>query len=59
MNTTRTRPAGAPAYYLGRPAQTWRIALNRRRHQARSTDPTEAAARERDRMVARYSGTIR
>lgn len=26
---------------------------------ARSTDPTEAAARERDRMVARYSGTIR
>jgi hypothetical protein len=26
------RRFGAPAYYLGRPADTWRAALRRRRH---------------------------
>ncbi len=30
MNTTHsTRPAGAPAYFLGRPATVWQIALRR------------------------------
>jgi hypothetical protein len=30
MNTNSTRPAGAPAYYLGRDFATWRAALGRR-----------------------------
>jgi hypothetical protein len=57
MTTTRTRPAGAPAYYLGRPAHLWRTALCHRAH--RPVDATSAAATVRDRMVARYSGPIR
>jgi hypothetical protein len=38
MNTTRPllfRPAGAPAYYLGRPATTWLEALSSNRRRAR------------------------
>jgi hypothetical protein len=55
--TTRTRPAGAPAYYLGRPAHLWRSALRHRAH--RPVDATHTAGRVSDRMVARYSGAIR
>jgi len=51
----RTRPAGSPAYYLGRPAQVWRTAL---RHRSRP-DVSAAIAAHRDHLVARHGGTIR
>ena len=36
MTTTRpTRPTGAPAYYLGRPASTWLATTTRRPTPAR------------------------
>ena len=35
--TTRPRPVGTPAYYLGRPAAFWRAAF--RRQPANSTSP--------------------
>jgi hypothetical protein len=39
MNTVRsTRPTGAPAYYLGRSADTWQAVLPRRGPRARSQD---------------------
>ena len=41
MTTTRrTRPAASPAYYLGRPARTWRTAP------APSSPPGPAPGRE-------------
>jgi hypothetical protein len=43
MNT-RTRPASAPAYYLGRPAALWLTALTPR--PADRTAPREPHARE-------------
>ena len=55
----RTRPAASPAYYLGRPARTWRTALRHRSRQAPRPDVNEAIAEHRDHMVARYAGTIR
>ena len=55
----RTRPAASPAYYLGRPARTWRTALRHRSRQALRPDVNEAIAEHRDHMVARYAGTIR
>ena len=36
MSRTRTRPAGAPAYYLGRPAAIWLAATTRRQTSVRS-----------------------
>ncbi len=59
MTTNRTRPAAAPAYYLGRPARIWQAALRRRARQASRPDVSEMIAQHRDHMVARYSGTIR
>ena len=39
MNTTaRSRHAGTPAYYLGRSADSWRIALTRHRHHLQTPD---------------------
>ena len=55
----RTRPAASPAYYLGRPAQTWRTALGHRSRQDLRPDVDEKIAEHRDHMVARYAGTIR
>ena len=41
MKTTRSsRPTGAPAYYLGRTAETWQAVLPRRGPRARSQDDT-------------------
>ena len=57
--TSRTRPAAAPAYYLGRPARMWRVALRHRAHGSRRPDITPAFTRDRDHMVARYSGVNR
>ena len=40
MNTTHsTRPAGAPAYFLGRPAAVWQIALRRQRRRGDDASP--------------------
>ena len=39
MKTTRSsRPTGAPAYYLGRTAETWQAVLPRRGPRARALD---------------------
>jgi len=49
----RTRPAAAPAYYLGRPAWAWRTALRHRPPQAPAPEPSDTAGH--DRAVARRS----
>jgi len=38
--TTRTRPAGTPAYYLARPAALWLTAFRRRPANANSPGPS-------------------
>jgi len=38
--TTRTRPGGTPAYYLGRPAAFWLAAFRRRPANATSPGPS-------------------
>ena len=39
MNTaTRAHHAGTPAYYLGRSADSWRIALSRHPHHLQTSD---------------------
>jgi hypothetical protein len=43
MTTTRTsRPAAAPAYYLGRPAELWLCHATRRRTPARMRSERDA-----------------
>ena len=57
MNTTHsTRPAGAPAYFLGRPATIWQIALRRQRRRPDDTSPSTATTR--DRHVASQHGAM-
>ncbi len=57
MTTTHsTRPAGAPAYYLGRPTDVWQTALRRRRRSSQSASPTTPTAR--DRRVAIQQGAL-
>jgi hypothetical protein len=50
MNTTNsTRPAAAPAYYLGRSAMVWRTALRQRphpRHGAVASGSTDRTTRD-------------
>jgi hypothetical protein len=55
MNSTQsTRPGGAPAYYLGRPADVWHTALRRRRR--RGHDASRTTQTTRDRRVASHPG---
>ena len=52
MNTTHsTRPAGAAAYFLGRPAAVWQIALRRQRRRGDDASPIT-----HDRRVASQHG---
>lgn len=51
MNTPqRSRPAAAPAYYLGRSADIWQTALRRQRRRGHDASPTTPT--NRDRRVA-------
>ena len=57
MNTThRTRAAGTPAYFLGRPAAVWKIAVRRQRR--RSDDASPITSTTRDRRVASQQGAM-
>jgi hypothetical protein len=57
MNTTHsTRPAGAPAYFLGRPATVWQIALRHQRR--RSDDAGPITSTTRDLRVASQHGAM-
>jgi hypothetical protein len=63
MNTTNsTRPAAAPAYYLGRSAMVWRTALRQRRHRvtapSRRVRPIERRATTPDHPVAIHQGAL-
>jgi hypothetical protein len=53
----RTRPAGAPAYYLGRPAATWRTALRRRPHQLRPPGLSRPTTADHDHDLASRTGS--
>ena len=57
MSTTHnTRPAAAPAYYLGRPTDVWQTALRPRRRNSHNASPTTPTAR--DRRVAIQQGAL-
>jgi hypothetical protein len=58
MSTTyHQRPAATPAYYLGRPAGTWRTALRRRNRNSR-LELTDATTIDRGRKADDRAGAM-
>jgi hypothetical protein len=60
MNTARrTRPAAAPAYYLGRSADAWRRALRHRPHHAAPLGVIPPTTADHGRRVGSHPGETR
>jgi hypothetical protein len=52
----RSRPAAAPAYYLGRSADAWRSALRHRPHEAGPLGPIPLTTTDHGCQLASHAG---